>query len=77
MAYQIRHDQAVACHANPPRQHLSQCFRCKVMQKERRDHEIDAAFSKGRGKYIALDKYDFSPSPQVPSRPLQMGMAKV
>jgi len=33
------------------------------MQKEGGDHEIDAAFSKGEGRHIALHKGDFWPFP--------------
>jgi predicted homoserine dehydrogenase-like protein len=70
-------DQALACQASPLRQQLDQSCSGKVVQKERRDHEIDATFSKGQGKHITLDKSDFQPSWHVLPRPPQMRMAPV
>jgi hypothetical protein len=47
------------------------------MQKKRRDHEIDAAFSKGQGTHITLNKSDLRAGLQAPPRPAQMCVAKV
>src|SRR5919106_6861726 len=77
MAHQVSHNQALACQASPRRQHLDKCCGGQVVQKERRDHEIDATFSKGQGKHITLDKSDFGPSLHVLPRPPQMRMAPV
>ena len=77
MAHQVGHDEALACQASPLRQHLDEFWCCKVMQKKRRDHEIDTAFSKRQSPHITLNKSDLRPGLQAPPRPPQMCVAKV